>query len=206
MTQNLIDLNLNRTNPETLRTWRMSYFQRERSDCKIESFYTTGTQKKIDCFNVDGCGAHYKTVFEAMGCFYHYCPCQETRPSLNKEDIERGLKKREMDNLRKQYIKEKGYNVVELWECEWWNLYRTATCVKEHLRESFPYKLPLREETLLEQTRSGKLFCYVQCDIEVPEELKKKFANFTSFFKNTNVGQHDIGILMKDYAEEEGLL
>ena len=55
----------------------MSYFQRQRPDCKIESFYTTGTQKKIDCFKVEGFCAHCKTVFEAMGCFYHYCPCQE---------------------------------------------------------------------------------------------------------------------------------
>ena len=52
-------------------------------------------------------------LFEAMGCFYHYCPCQETRPSLTEEDIERGLKKREMDQMRKQqWIKGKGYNVV----------------------------------------------------------------------------------------------
>ena len=40
----------------------MSYFQRQRPDCKIESFYTTGTQKKIDCFKVDGFCAHCKTV------------------------------------------------------------------------------------------------------------------------------------------------
>ena len=46
--------------------------------------------------------------------------------------------------MRKQYIKEKGYNVVEMWECEWWNLYETTACVKEHLGESFPYKRPLR--------------------------------------------------------------
>ena len=45
----------------------MSYFQRQRPDCKTESFYTTGTQKKIDCFKVDGFCAHCKTVFEAMG-------------------------------------------------------------------------------------------------------------------------------------------
>ena len=32
----------------------MSYFQRLRPDCRIERFYTTGTQKKIDCFNADG--------------------------------------------------------------------------------------------------------------------------------------------------------
>ena len=139
-----------------------------------------------------------------MGCFYHYCPCQEARPSLTEEDIERGNKKREMDQMRKQYIKEKGYNIVEMWECEWWNLYKT-TCVKEHLRESFLYKRPLSEESLLEEIRSGKLFGYVQCDIEVPEELKEKFANFPPIFKNTNVGRHGIGLLMKDYAEK-GLL
>ena len=93
-----------------------------------------------------------------------------------------------------------------MWECEWWNLYKTTTCVKEHLGESFPYKRPLREESFLEQIKSGKLFGYVQCDIEVPEELKKKFANFPPILKNTNVGRHDIGSLMKDYAEKEGLL
>ena len=184
----------------------MSYFQRQTSECKIESFYTTGTQKKIDCFKVDGFCAHCKTVFEATGCFYNYCPCQEARPSLTEEDIERGNRKREMDQMKKQYIKEKRYNVFEMWECEWWNLYQTTTCVKEHLRESFPYKRPLSEETLWEQIRSGKLFGYVQCDIEVPEELQKKFANFPPFFKNTNVGRHDIGLLMKDYAEKEALL
>ena len=52
----------------------MSYFQRTRPDCKIESFYTTGRQKKIDRFSVDGFGSHCNTVFEAMGCFYHFVP------------------------------------------------------------------------------------------------------------------------------------
>ena len=113
----------------------MSYFQRQRPDCKIESFYTTGTQKKIDCSKVDGFCAHCNTVFEAMDCFYQYCSCQEARPALTEEDIKRGNKKRKMDQMRKQYMKEKGYNVVEMWECEWWNLYRTTTCAEEHLRK-----------------------------------------------------------------------
>ena len=80
----------------------MSYFQRQRPDCKIESFYTTRTQKNIDCFKVDGFCAHCNTVFEAMGCFYHYCSCKEARPALAEEDIERGNKKREMDQMRKR--------------------------------------------------------------------------------------------------------
>ena len=117
---NLFKLQQNKS--RTFENIVMSYFQRQKLDCKIESFYSTGTQKKIDCFKVYGFCAHCNTVFEAMGCFYHYCPCQEARPSLTEEDIERGNKRRKMDQMRKQYIKEKGYNVVEMWECERWNL------------------------------------------------------------------------------------
>ena len=80
----------------------MSYSQRQRPVCKNESLYTTGTPKKFDCFKVDDFGAHCNTVFEAMGCFYHYCPCQEARLSLTEKDNERGNKKREMDQMRKQ--------------------------------------------------------------------------------------------------------
>ena len=157
------------------------------------------------CKAVSFC-AHCNTVFEAMGCFYPYCPCQEARLSLTEKVIERGNKNREMDQTRKQYIDKKGHNVVEVWECEWWNLYRTTTFVEEQLRESFPYKRPLREDRLLEQIRCGKLFGYVQCDIVVLDELKKNFSNFPAIFKNTSVSQHDIGLLMKDYAEKKGLL
>ena len=67
----------------------LSYFQRSRSVCKIESNITTGRQKKIDCFSVDGICYHCNTVFKAMGCYYHYCPCQEVRPSLTDTHIER---------------------------------------------------------------------------------------------------------------------
>ena len=54
----------------------MSYFQQSRPDCKIKSNVTTGRQKKIDCFSVHGNFYHCNTVFEAMGCYFHYCPCQ----------------------------------------------------------------------------------------------------------------------------------
>ena len=47
----------------------MSFYQETRPACKIESFFTSGKQKKIYCFNVDGYCDHCKTVFEAMGCY-----------------------------------------------------------------------------------------------------------------------------------------
>ena len=89
----------------------MSYFQATRPECKIESYYTTGKQKKIDCFSVDDYCNHCKTVFEAMGGYFHFCSCQDARPSLTDNDIKRGTKKRETDELRKDYIREKGYSI-----------------------------------------------------------------------------------------------
>ena len=58
-----------RTNrSRTFENMLMSNLQSQRSECEIESYYTTGKQKKIDCFSVDGICAHCNTVFEAMGC------------------------------------------------------------------------------------------------------------------------------------------
>ena len=66
----------------------MSCFQRTRPESEIESFFTTGRLKKNDCFSVDEFSAHCNTLLEAMGCFYHFCPCQELLPSLSEENIE----------------------------------------------------------------------------------------------------------------------
>ena len=124
----------------------MSYFQITRLDCTIESLYTTGRQKKIDRFGVNGFCSHYNTVFEAMGGFYHFCPCQELRPSPTEEDMKRGSRRRELDELRRSYIQEKGFTVIEMWECEWWRLNKTTTNVKLHIRENFLYRRSLTEQ------------------------------------------------------------
>ena len=89
-----------------------------------------------------------------------------------------------------------------MWECKWWRLYKTTNTVKQHIREQFRYRRSLAAEQLLEEIKEGKLFGYVECDIEVPGKLRSKFDNFPPFFKNTLVSKSDIG----DYAEVERLL
>ena len=93
-----------------------------------------------------------------------------------------------------------------MWECELRRLYKTTNTPKQHIREHFPYRRSLAAEQLLEEIKKGKLFGYVQCDIEVPENLRANLANFPPIFKNTLVSKSDIGDLMKNYAEEERLL
>ena len=184
----------------------LSYYQENRPECRIESFHKSANQKKIDCFNVDGYCNHCKTVFEAMGCYYHFCSSQETLPSLSDEDFERGNKRREMDDLRREYIREKGYKIEEMWECEWWQNFKTNKKIKNHIRSKFPYKKPLSTDSLLEKIRDGSLYGYIQCDLVVPDELKTKFSNFPPIFKNTEVGKKDIVEHMQNYAIENDLL
>ena len=175
--QKRIEWHLDKTRPVVLKKWSCFIFNEQELIIKLRAS-TLQADKKIDCFSVDGFCSHCNTVFEAMGCFYHFCPCQELHPSLAEEDIKHGSRKRELDELRRGYIQEKGFIVIEMWECEWWRLYKTAIFVKLHIRENFLYRRSLTEQQLLEGIKKGNLFGYVQCDIEVPEILRANFANF----------------------------
>ena len=93
-----------------------------------------------------------------------------------------------------------------MWECEWWSLYKTDAPVKSYLRANFLYKRPLSEEQLLQGIIDGRLFVYVQCDIEVPEHLRDTFSIFPPIFNKTVVSRNDIGDLMKEHAEKEGIM
>ena len=107
--------------------------------------------------------------------------------------------------MRKEYIQQNGYKNIEMWECNCWELYRTDATSKNHLRAIFPNQQPLSEERLMQEIKSRRLFGYFQCDLKVAEHLKAYFANFTPTFKNTVVSKNDIGDLMKEYAEKEGI-
>ena len=59
---------------------------------------------------------------------------------LRDTNIEKGVKKRQQDEMRRDYIQQKGYQILEMWECEWWSLHKTDASVKSNLRENFPYR------------------------------------------------------------------
>ena len=161
----------------------LASFQNSRPECNIENFYTAGTHRKIDCFSVDGFCSHCNTIFEALGCFYYFCECQEGQLCLTDEDIVKGQRKREMDELRRFYLREKNYPIIEMWECQWKLHMRENHEIMSFVRSTFPYKRPLSFENLLSRIRKGELFGYVQCDLGVPENLREKFESFPPIFK-----------------------
>ena len=138
--------------------------------------------KKNDCFNEDWYCDHCKTVFKALGCYYHFVLHRRLVRHLARK-ILREEKMREMDDLRREWNREKDYKIKEMWECEWWQNFKTNEKIKNHIRSNFPYKRPLCTDSLLGKIRDGSLYGYISCDLIVPDELKAKISNFPPFFK-----------------------
>ena len=204
--QTLRSLKLGKINRGNLRTCLCHTYNPSVLTALLKATTQLELKKRIDCFNVDGFCAHCKTIFEAMGCYFYICACQEARISMSEEETQRRLKKREYHELRRDYLRNKGYKFVEILECNWWESLKGDESVKIHVRNNFPFKLPLTRKPLLAKIREDKLFGYLQCNLEVPDVLEYKFLNFPSIFKNFNVSQADIGDYMRDYAIDNDLL
>ena len=93
-----------------------------------------------------------------------------------------------------------------MYKCDWWKKYKTDSFFKLHLRESFLYKMPLREERLLDNIKSGSLSGYIDCDMELLENLREAFAHVPPIFRIINVGRDDSGPFVEEYVEKGGLL
>ena len=103
-------------------------------------------------------------------------------------------------------MRNKGYNIVDVWKGKWWEGVKEEENVRNHVMKNFPIKLPMKQESLLAKIRDGKMFGYVQCDLEVPDGLKYKFFNFPPIFKNFNASRANIGDYMREYGIENNLL
>ena len=120
-----------------------------------------------------------------MSCIYHFCFCQELRPSFLEEDIGRGSKS-ELDALSQQYIQEKGFTDFKIWKRQFWRLYKTTSNVEQLFRQHFFYRHSLSVDQTSEEIKKGELFCYFQCDNEIPEHLRTSSCHFPPTLKNTS--------------------
>ena len=99
---------------ERLKIWSSHTFKQPELNAKLRVTTQQEHRKKMIALMLMIFATICKTVFEAMGCYFQFCPCQEARPILTDADIKRGTKKSEMKELRKDYIREKGYSTEEL--------------------------------------------------------------------------------------------
>ena len=116
----------------------------------------------------------------------------------------------EETRANREYIKGKGYRVVERWECEWRDMKKTnpelQRFIATEVRRTLDKVKIMSAERMLSEVRNERLFGCVEVDIRVPEHLKENFSEMCPIFKNTNISREDIGDFMKAYAEEHNIV
>ena len=89
-----------------------------------------------------------------------------------------------------KYIKDEGYQLEEMWECQCHRLKRTPA-VQQFLSTTFQRPLnhhkTLTRDQILRAICDESLFGVVECDIRVPDDLRPKFSEMCPIFKNIEI-------------------
>ena len=104
--QKPVDSHLDKTRAVALKIWSCTIFNEQEPIVKLRASTLQAEKQKLTASVTMGF-ILIAIPFEAMGCFYHFCPSHELRPSLTEEDIKRGTEKRELDELRRNLCRRK---------------------------------------------------------------------------------------------------
>ena len=116
--------------------------------------------------------------------------------SITTNDRNRWLNYEKKPEPTPSIFTEKGYNVVEMWECEWRQMKKTnrelQRFIAKQVRRTLDTVKIMSEERMLSEVRHKRLFGCVDVDIRVPDHLKEKFSEMCPIFKNTEISRDDI--------------
>ena len=161
-------------------------------------------------YPVDGFCAETNQVFEFHGCYFHGHSCHLTKGETHNKKLGKSMEElRQKTEEKRKYIQDLGYDYISIWECEYRNMRKHDSSLSSFLSANFPppkFRQGVTEEHLLSAIHKGDLFGFVVCDIHVPEHLKENFSEMCPIFKNTNIFRDDIGDVMRNYAEEHGIM
>ena len=160
---------------------------------------------------VDGFHGPSQTVFQFHGCWWHGHDCHLTDGKEMNEKRKRPMKELLAETkANSKYIEEQGYQLIEVFECQWRRLKKTNSQVQHFLSTKFQRPLDhhetLTKDQILRAICNESLFGVVECDVQVPDHLKPKFAEMCPIFKNTEISRNDIGEYMKAFAEEQNIM
>ena len=113
---------------------------------------------------VDGYCHDTRTVYEFQGCFTHGCPtCYPNRHETHVRHFDRTMQDvYETTQQKIQQLREQGYHVIEMWECEWTRLKDTSFDIRTfvaHLQFTAP--LNPRDAFCGGRTNAVKLYHHV---------------------------------------------
>ena len=115
---------------------------------------------------------------------------------------------RARDHQRVQDLQDKGYTVKIIWEKDWQALLTQQPEIKAYILQHRTYthfKKYQNQDQIIQYIQEGCLFGFVECDIEVPDQVKDYFSEMTPIFKNVDVCLDDVGEVMQEYAKQHNI-
>ena len=204
--QKRVDSHLDKTRPTALKIWSCFIFKVQDLIVKVKASLHQADRRKVTASVLMGFVLIATLCLRPWVAFTASVPVKGCVLLSPKRKFNVGARRESSMHSDDTMYKRKVSRLLKCGSANGGDCTKTTNTVKQHIRKHFPYRRSLAAEQLLEEIMKEKLFGYVQCDIEVPENLRANFANFPPIFKNTLVSKSDIGDLMKNYAEEERLL
>ncbi|XP_048238897.1 uncharacterized protein LOC124129020 [Haliotis rufescens] len=219
----------NRFKPERRDRYACMYdwmdWLREQEGRDIRHKLNWGREKRVGPYLVDGFIPGSMTVFEFHGCYFHGHHCHlTTKARAQEKSRERLEQKLKATRARAAYIRDLGYTVVEMWECNFRAECKTNSQLSSFIRDRQPpftqkkaWK-KVSERDMLNAVEKGELFGMVEVDIRVPDHWmpgqnphgtrlspKEYFQEMTPLFCNAEVPFEIIGEHMQGYIRENDL-
>jgi len=134
-------------------------------------------------FRVDGYCHDTQTVYEFQGCFTHGCPtCHPNRHEKHVRHYDRTMQDiYEISQHKVQQLREQGYTVVQIWECEWKRLKETNPAIRSFV-DNLEFNDPLNPRDAFCGGRTNAVKLYHQ----VTPNQKIHYIDVTSLYPWVN--------------------
>ena len=111
---------------------------------------------------------------------------------------------------KEEYIKALGYSLVVMYECHWRDLLRLDPDISAFVlgleTRTMTENVSMTEPQIIQALKEDKFFGVIECDIEVPDNLKSKFSEMQPIYKNVELTKDCLSEHMKAIAKESGHL
>ena len=160
---------------------------------------------------VDGYCEETNTVYQFHGCYWHGHACRLTAGKDRNEKTGKTFTELQNATLEKErYIRDLGYNLVTITECKWKDEISENVAIASFLsgllHRTRSNERTLTQDEIIAAIRCEGLFGMVECDIEVPENLREKFAEMPPIFKNIEIERSALSDHMLSFAQERNIL
>ena len=132
-----------------------------------------GGEQKVCGHYVDGYDPETKTVYEFHGCYWHGCPKHfPDRTKINTYSCLTMYELYKQTVEKTEKLKRAGYQVTEMWECEYDRLYQDDQDFKKMVDAEFTNLDPLKPRDALFGGRTNSTRLFYEIDKTTDEEIK----------------------------------